>query len=592
MKQHLQQLLTQAIQALQQDRIIANDVVYNIQIERARNPKYGNFASNIALKLAKSAQKPPLELAHLIINALPKSQQIFQVTATAPGFINFHINPASRYDIISQILQKQEKFGLTNAGQGKKVHIEYVSANPTGPLHVGHGRGAAIGSTIANLLIAVGYKVHREYYVNDAGRQMNILALSIWLRYLEACGETITFPSNAYQGEYICALAHELKNKYGAKFHHKATKIYQDTPDLTTLPIDEVQAQEIKEIHLDTLIQNVKNLLQADYNTIHEFGTKRIIKEIREDLTEFAVTYDEWFSENSLMQDGAIAKSIAALQTKDLIYTQDEATWFRSTKFGDEKDRVLIRKNGQTTYFASDVAYHWNKLARGYQIIINVFGADHHGYVARLKAALQALGLEHQALHIPLVQFAVLYRHGKKVQMSTRSGEFVTLRELRNEVSDDAARFFYIMRRTDQHMDFDLDLAKAKTNENPIYYVQYAHARICSVFRQMHTKQLSFNQTEGLATLIKLNSAHETNLIDLLNRYPETILQAATNLEPHLITNYLRELAAAFHIYYNAEQFLVTDTNIRNARLCLITAIKQVIYNALNLLGVSAPEVM
>jgi arginyl-tRNA synthetase len=585
MKQHIQQLITTAIQQLQATAKLTPDLATNIHIERTKDAKHGDYACNIALMLAKKANLPPRELAQLITTQLQPSENITKVEIAGPGFINFFISDSSQQNIVAQILQQQDKFGLTNLGQGKKVHIEFVSANPTGPLHVGHGRGAAYGSSVANLLAAVGYNVHREYYVNDAGRQMDILATSIWLRYLEACGEQFTFPSNGYQGEYVYNIASVLKAKYTDELQIPATELFAGVPP-------ETGDDKTKEIHIDALINQAKTLLGNDYQKVHDLGTKMILNDIRDDLAEFGTTYDEWFSEKSLIQSGAMQKSITTLKKDNYIFEKEGALWFRSTKFGDEKDRVLIRKNGQSTYFASDIAYHWNKLKRGAQIIIDVLGADHHGYVARVRAAMQALGLDHNALHVPLVQFAILYRHGKKVQMSTRSGQFVTLRELRDEVGNDAARFFYVMRKAEQHMDFDLDLAKSQSNENPVYYIQYAYARICSIFRQLNEKKLAFDQTLGLQSLVLLNTNHEKTLLTTLSRYPEIISKAANNLEPHLLANYLRELANVFHIYYNAQKCIVDDVALRNARLCLIAASKQIIANGLGLLGVSTPEIM
>lgn len=585
MKDYLQQLIADAIKQLQTDGKLPVDLPQNIQIQHTRDKKHGNYACNIALILAKPAKMAPIKLAELIVNQLPISPQITQTIIAGPGFINFFIDESAQQNIIAQILTEKERFGTTNLGQKQKVHIEYVSANPTGPLHVGHGRGAAYGSSVANILSFTGYKVHREYYVNDAGRQMDILTVSIWLRYLEACGEKFTFPHNGYQGDYIKDIASELKHQYGNKFQKQAKIIFGEIPAESKYAVS-------REEHIDAIIAKAKKLLMENYETIFQFGKNRILDEIRDDLAEFDVIFDNWFSEQSLVQNKAIDKSLTVLQQNGYTFEKDGALWFNSTEFGDEKDRVLVRNNGQTTYFASDVAYHWNKLDRGYQIIVDILGADHHGYVPRIRASMQALKLNYTTLHIPLVQFAVLYRHGKKIQMSTRSGEFVTLRQLRNEVGNDAARFFYVMRRAEQHMDFDLDLAKSRSNENPVYYIQYAHARICSVFRQLTEKDLNFKENIGLQNLSVLNTAQEKSLCAILSRYPETITKSAEKLEPHLIANYLRELANAFHIYYNAQQFIVNDAKLRNARLCLISATKQVLISGLNLLGVSAPEQM
>lgn len=588
MKQYLQKLIQAVIVQLQTEGLLDPSLTYQINIERTKDAKFGDYSSNIALILAKAAKMPPRDLAQKIVANLATSDKIKKIEIAGPGFINFFIAATVQHNIISDILEAGENFGKAEFGQGKRVHIEFVSANPTGPLHVGHGRGAAYGAATADLLAAVGYEVHREYYVNDAGRQMNILAISVWLRYLELCGETVQFPSNGYKGEYIIEIAKALQQEYGVKFKQSFAEIIKDiTPDESP-----ANGGGDKEAHVDDIIVKAKALLKDNYETVHQFSMTQILNDIRDDLEEFGVHYQEWFSENTLAQSGAIAEAIEVLRKAGHVYEEDGALWFRSSLFGDEKDRVLVRENGQSTYFASDIAYHWNKLKRGFQIVIDVLGADHHGYVPRVNAAMQALGVKPETFHVPLVQFAILYRGGERVQMSTRSGSFVTLRQLREEVGNDAARFFYIMRKSEQHMDFDLDLAKSKSNENPVYYIQYAHARICSVFRQLAEKGIFFDQELGLTSLDQLTTTHEKELLNSLAHYPEIIAIAANKLEPHQVANYLRELAHIFHAYYNAEQFIVPNENLRNARLCLITAARQVMVNGLELLGVSAPEKM
>jgi len=587
MKEHLKELIAEALRVLKADKELAEEFLkYEINLERTRDKKHGHYASNIALKIAKSAGKQPRVLAEKVIKAMPESEHVEKVQVAGPGFINFYIKDETISAFIPEILKQKKQYGLCNHGDGKLVHIEFVSANPTGPLHVGHGRGAAYGAATANLLQAVGYKVHREYYINDAGRQMNILTVSMWLRYLEELGETFVFPKNAYRGAYVIDIAKELVKTNQKQFFKSADDAFKNVPK------DEGENSGDKEAHIDGLIENAKRLLGKDYEIVFNFGKDKILTDIKNDLEEFGVVFDEWFSEKSLITSGAIKKGIEALKRGDYVYTKAGAQWFRSTKFGDEKDRVLVREDGRTTYFASDVAYHWNKINRGYQEIIDVLGADHHGYVTRVKASMEALGLSESQIKIPLVQFAVLYRNGEKVQMSTRSGEFVTLRELRQEVGNDAARFFYIMRKSEQHMDFDLDLAKSKTNENPVYYIQYAHARICSVFRQLKEKQLVFDKILGLKSLDKLTESHEKSLVTLLGKYKELLINAADKLEPHRVAHYLRKLATAFHAYYNAHQFLVEDKAIRDSRLCLIKATQYIIQSGLTLLGVQAPEEM
>tara|TARA_R110002074_G_scaffold145034_1_gene293298 strand:+ start:168071 stop:169828 length:1758 start_codon:yes stop_codon:yes gene_type:complete len=585
MKTRLALLLQQAITALKDQGVLAADLATNIQIDHTRDSSHGDFACNIALTLAKTAKKNPRQIAESIIEALPNDQIVARVEIAGPGFINFFLDPLSRHSVVASIIEQGEAFGLSQIGAGKKIQLEFVSANPTGPLHVGHGRGAAYGATVANLLSAIGYTVHREYYVNDAGRQMDILAASVWLRYLEACGETLTFPSNAYKGDYISAIAQAIMAEHGDIFSRKASDVFDQIPDDEPLGGD-------KDKHIDALISRAKSLLGNEhYRVILDTALNSILSDIREDLEGFGVQYDDWFSERSLMDNGAIDNAIAKLKASGHMYQKDGAWWFKSTDFGDEKDRVVIRDNGQTTYFASDIAYHLQTLDRGFDII-DIWGSDHHGYVARVKAALQAMGADPKRMHVLLVQFAVLYKNGQKMQMSTRSGQFVTLRELREEIGSDAARYFYVTRKSEQHMDFDLDLATSQSNENPLFYVQYAHARVCSVMRQLAEKNLSYSAALGLENINKLTESHELSLIDSLNRYPEKLLQAAQQYEPHQLSHYLRELATEFHSYYNTHKFIIEDNELMQARLVLINAVKQVIHNGLSLLGVKAPETM
>ena len=586
MKKTLETLISQALTTLQANGILDNTLNPTIHVERTRDSSHGDFATNIALVLAKSAKTNPRQLAQQLIEAMPANDIVSKIELAGAGFINFFIDANAQYQIISTIHQEGNQFGLSQIGAGKKVQVEFVSANPTGPLHVGHGRGAAYGSAVANLLVATGFDVHKEYYVNDAGRQMDILATSVWLRYLEACGETLVFPCNAYRGAYVRDLAQNLVSNHGTHFVHSHDVVFAN------LPLDETDGGD-KEIYIDSLIARAKELLGAEgYRTVFDVGLTAILEDIKEDLAEFGVTYHQWFSERSLMDDGSIENALAVLRENNHLYEKDGAIWFKSSELGDEKDRVVIRDNGQYTYFASDIAYHWNKLERGCDVLIDIWGADHHGYIARVKAALTALGADENKLHVLLVQFATLWRGEEKVQMSTRSGDFVTLRELRSEVGRDAARFFYVMRRSEQHMDFDLELATSKSNENPVFYVQYAHARVCSVFRQLPEKGYIHNVELGMANLPELSAEHESVLLTTLARYPEVIERAATQYEPHLLINYLRELATDFHTYYNAHQFLVESDTLRNARLNLISSVQQVLVNGLILLGISAPEAM
>ena len=586
MKHEIQTLLTQATTSLKNNGVIPTDFAPNIQLSRTKDRSHGDFACNLAMMLAKPAGKNPREIAQLLIDALPKHEQLDKVEIAGPGFINFFVSQSNTLAIVNTVNSQAETYGLSNIGAGRKVQVEFVSANPTGPLHVGHGRGAAYGATVASLLSAVGFSVHREYYVNDAGRQMDILATSLWLRYLEHCGIEITFPSNGYQGDYVKEIAEQLFAQHDKNLMHPAAAVFED------ISADEPAGGD-KEQHIDDLIDRAKNLLGDDsYLQVFDLGLNTILEGIKEDLKDFGVEYEEWFSERSLANKNLIKKAVERLQKADFVYEKNGALWFKSTAFGDEKDRVVVRDNGQSTYFASDIAYHMDKMERGFDRVIDIWGADHHGYIPRVKAALQALGDDVDKLDVLLVQFAILYRGDEKVPMSTRSGSFVTLRELCEEIGTDAARFFYVLRKCEQHMDFDLELAKSQSNDNPVYYIQYAHARICSVFRQLDEKQITHDAQSGAENLPLLTETHETDLIKSLAKYPEIVEKAALNEEPHQVAHYLRDLANELHTYYNAHQFIVDDEKTRNARLNLITATRHVLHNGLKLLGVSAPESM
>jgi arginyl-tRNA synthetase len=550
-----------------------------IEFFRPKQVSHGDYSSNLAMQLAKPLRRSPREIATSLAEALSASAYVEKVEIAGGGFINLFLTTSVKQRFPQYVLAGGEMFGSGNIGSGKKIQVEFVSANPTGPLHVGHGRGAAFGASLANVLVTAGYSVEREYYVNDAGRQMDILALSAWLRYLELEGLAIRFPGNAYQGEYVRDMARLIRKAHAGRYVHEPDLLYEG-----------VSAEEDADAEalLDGLIANAKKLLGQDYAYIHNFVLTEQLGDCSNDLMEFGVIFDTWFSEQSLFDNGAVANTIELLQKRNYLYEQDGAKWFRSADFGDEKDRVVQRENGQFTYFASDIAYHLNKFQRGFERVIDVWGADHHGYIPRVRGALQALELDPSKLEIALVQFAVLYRDGKKAPMSTRAGEFVTLRELRQEVGNDAARFFYVLRKSDQHLDFDLDLAKSQSNDNPVYYVQYAHARVCSVLEQWG-EDISVLITSDMSPL---TSPMELSLLQKLIDYPETVEAAARDLSPHLIAFYLRELAGEFHSYYNAARFLVPDIPVRLARLGLIAAIRQVLSNGLKLLGVSAPVKM
>ena len=587
LKDQLSKLLIKTLQEMQEHGLLQGvELPSSLKIDRTRDPAHGDLACNVAMVLAKPAGLAPRELAQKILDYLSKAEWLEKAEVAGPGFLNFFLRSDAANAVINQVLAATEDYGKNESGKGVRVQIEFVSANPTGPLHVGHGRGAAYGESLSSLLKANGYEVSKEYYVNDAGRQMDILAASVWVRYLDLAGEELPFPANGYQGDYIWDIGASLHRMHGDAFRHPAESILRD------LPADEPDGGD-KEAYIDALIERCKSLVGTDaYKIIHRQGLDEIIDNIRRDLREFGVEFDEWFPESSLMDNNAIPHTIQRLQDSGDVYEQNGALWFRSTDYGDEKDRVVQRDNGLYTYFASDIAYHMNKLERGFDRLINIWGADHHGYIPRVRAGILAMGGKAEQLEVMLVQFANLYRHGEQVAMSTRSGQFVTLRELRQETGDDAARFFYVMRKCEQHLDFDLDLAKSQSNDNPVYYIQYAHARVSSVFRQLEERSLTFDQQQGLASLELLNEDHEQELVKGMSGYSELIARAGAQHEPHQLTYYLRDLAQALHAYYNAHQFIVDDEALRNARLCLIKAAQQIIRNGLDLLGVSAPEQM
>ena len=593
MKQDIKAILSAALDTLIAEGRLTLDECPEIQVDRARDSTHGDFATNLALLLAKPARAKPRDLAQQLVDALPTSPLVARVEIAGPGFINFFLAVEAYRTLVPRILESGPDYGLSRIGAGQRVQVEFVSANPTGPLHVGHGRGAAYGAVVADLLAAVGFEVHREYYVNDAGRQMDILGTSVWLRYLELCGEQLRFPSNGYKGDYVWDIAATLHREHGDAYRVESEQVFAGLPADAPVEGEPQDQSGDKEAHIDGLIAAAKRLLGDNrYRYVFELGLNTILDDIREDLAQFGVTYQEWYSERSLTESGAVNRAIERLRASGHVYEQNGALWFRSTAFGDEKDRVVVRENGQSTYFASDIAYHMDKLERGFDRVIDIWGADHHGYIPRVKAALQALGDDADKLDVLLVQFAILYRGGEKAQMSTRSGEFVTLRELRKEVGRDAARFFYVMRRCEQHMDFDLDLAKSESSDNPVYYVQYAHARVCAVLRQAAERGLVIEPSAGTHNLERLTEAHEQALLRTLSRYPEIVELAALKAEPHQLTHYLRELANDLHTYYNAHQFLVDEAELRDARIKLILATRQVLRNGLGLIGVSAPESM
>jgi arginyl-tRNA synthetase len=573
-KQTIELILTRAV------RQVAPRSAIEVVLERPRNPEHGDYSTPAAVQIAKPEGVKPRELAQRIVAAadreLRASGACESLSIEGPGFLNVRLTRASKLGVIRRALAEGPDYGRARAARPESVQVEFVSANPTGPLHVGHGRGAAYGASLASLLEFAGHRVAREFYVNDAGRQMDILALSVWLRYLQARGAVVPFPEEAYRGDYVRDIAARLAEAHAVRFERDSVALPQPA------------AGGDPEAALDAAVAYARALLGEDWPLLHGFALGQMLAEQREDLDAFRVSFDRWTSERSLYEQGLVERAARALAERGHAYEKDGALWFRSSSFGDEKDRVLRRENGQYTYFASDVAYHRDKFERGFERVIDVWGADHHGYVARLKGALAALGYDPARLTVALVQFAVLYRGGQRLAMGKRSGEFVTLRELREEVGNDAARFFYVLRKSDQHLDFDLDLARSESQENPVYYVQYAHARLCSVFAQWG------GDTERLAQagLAPLASARELALALRLAEFPALVTEAARELAPHSIAFYLRALAGELHSYYNAERILVEDEQLRAARLALCAAVRHTLANGLALLGVRAPEKM
>lgn len=599
----LQTLFLTAIDTLKKTGALPDEFSAPINLVRTKDKSHGDFACNVALIGAKQVGKNPRELAELVLSHLATDGLIAKAEVAGAGFINVFLNQNAKFAVLDEIFDKGEQFGLSNVNAGKKIQVEFVSANPTSSLHVGHGRGAAYGMSVANLLEATGYEVCREYYVNDAGRQMDILATSTYLRYVQACGESIVFPTNGYQGDYVVDFGKVLFEKYGEKYRHTFANIAKDVPaDAIYAEQDgeKVLVSGDKEAHIDGLIANSKALLGKEgYDIFLEFALNHILDDIKDDLGEFGVTFENWYSERSLVDK--IEQALAVLDEKGHLYEKDGNIWFKSTAFGDEKDRVVKRANGLLTYFASDIAYHKDKFDRGFDTVINVWGADHHGYIPRVKAALTAMGIDQNRLEVMLVQFVALWRGDEKVQMSSRSGQFITLRELREEVGNDAARFYYVARTPNVHMDFDLELAKSQSKDNAVYYVQYAHARISRVMDKLGEFGLAFDDNIAKSHQDKFADA-ESELAKVLSAYPDAVLRSAVSREPHILTNYLKDLAAVFHGWYDNHRILpkgLSDSTqtademaTMQARLRLSLAVKQVLANGLTLLGLSAPEMM
>ena len=592
----IQAALDHAVQSLKAEGTLPSDWNNTSILTRTKDRSHGDFASNIAMIASKAAGMKPRDLADKILANLPEVADISKAEIAGPGFINFFLNADQRFAVLDQIQIQKDQFGQTTVNAAKRIQVEFVSANPTSSLHVGHGRGAAYGMTVANLLEATGAKVEREYYVNDAGRQMDILATSTYLRYLQLAGQTLVFPKNAYQGDYVKDIAQSILEQDGERHVRSVADVYNNVPEdvqyAAELDADgnKVVLSGDKEKHIDGLIFNSQNLLGDDYRVFHQAALNAILDDIQDDLGEFGVTFNQWFSEASLTEK--IEEALQTLDQRGYLYEQDGNIWFKSTEFGDEKDRVVKRRNGQTTYFASDIAYHLNKLQRGYTDLIDIWGSDHHGYISRVKAAIDALGYDSKKLTVLLVQFVSLWRGGEMVQMSSRSGQYVTLRDLRKEVGNDAARFYYVMRKSEQHIDFDLDLAVSQSKDNAVYYIQYAHARICRMLEKAAALQLNFDAAEARQFAAKLELDAETEILAKLAAYPEILVRAANSHEPHQVGNYLKELAALFHGWYNEHKVLNDDAALTQARLLLSVNVKQVLRNGLELLGVSAPETM
>ncbi|MGQ0698144.1 MAG: arginine--tRNA ligase [Panacagrimonas sp.] len=599
MKSHLQALLSAALASLSRTDGLDLALPAGMQIDATKDPRHGDFATNLALMLAKALGRPPRAVADLIVKHLPTSVQVSKVEIAGPGFINFFLAPAAFQAVVSEVLRAGADYGCDRSKARGKILVEFVSANPTGPMHVGHGRGAAYGDSLANILAAAGWDVHREYYINDAGRQVDVLTVSVWLRYLEECSShnseafaDFHFPTRGYQGSYVVECAEHLRAKYANSLYLPPSEVFRSIPvdsgGMLGIGTDPEVAKHHNERLLDILIERIRTLLGPDYELVKQFAVDQQLAVIRSTLDAFGVHFNQWYSEKSLVDSGFARSAIERLRAGGHVYDQDGATWLRTSALGDEKDRVLFKADGAATYFANDLAYHVDKLDRGFPQLLDVWGADHHGYIARVRAAIEALTGRKDALQVQLMQFVTL-SSGK---MGKRSGNFVTLQDLIDEAGKDATRFFYLLRSHDQHLEFDIELARSQSNDNPVYYVQYAHARICSVFRQLAERGQQFDATQGDAALHRLAEPQEKTLLGALQKYPETLAAAAGQSSPHLLAFYLRDLADALHSYYNAHKFLVDDVELQTARMALIAATRQVLANGLGLLGVSAPETM
>ncbi|MBI4634480.1 MAG: arginine--tRNA ligase [Deltaproteobacteria bacterium] len=554
MKKKLAELLESALAACTGEGLLEAGNLPYLEMELTKDSAHGDYASNVAMVLASRVRKNPRQVAGIIREHLSDPDGILEKTEIAgPGFLNFFVKEDRWAALLAEVDSQGERYGAVDLGKGGNVMVEFVSANPTGPLHIGHARGAVVGDVIARIMAAAGFAVFREYYINDAGNQMHNLGRSVFFRYRELLGEKVELPENCYQGDYIKDIAAEILKRDGDG--------HRNADEKTVVPL------------------------------FTDYAARVIMEGIKEDLREFGVTFEKYFSERTLYENDGVAKLLALLEEQGFVYREENTLWFKSTAFGDEKDRVVVRRNGEPTYFAADIAYHKNKFSRGFDTVIDIWGADHHGYIPRMAAGIQALGYDKEALRIVLVQLVNLLRDGKPVAMSTRSGEFVTMKEVVDEVGRDAARYNFLMRRSDSHLDFDLELAKRQSNENPVYYVQYAHARICSIIRTAAERGYAVPRYEDVDVgLLKL--AEEIQLIKAITRFPEVVEGAARTLEPHRLTFYLNDLASVFHSYYNKNRVISDDEGLSRARLFLVACVRTALGNALRLLGVSAPEKM
>jgi arginyl-tRNA synthetase len=533
--------------------LATEEQIPDVVLETPKDKANGDYSTNMAMQLARVAKKAPRMIAEELVENFDQSKaSIEKIDIAGPGFINFHMNNSYLTDLIPTILEQDSDYGKSTVGNGEKINVEFVSANPTGDLHLGHARGAAVGDSLCNVLDKAGYDVTREYYINDAGNQINNLALSVEARYFQALGQDVAMPEDAYHGKDIIGIGQTIAEEFGDRFVHESEEDRR--------------------------------------SFFREYGLKYEMKKLQQDLEEFRVRFDVWYSESSLYNNGKIDEALTTLRAKGHIYEEDGATWFNSMEFGDDKNRVLIKNDGSYTYLTPDIAYHQDKLKRGHDKLINIWGADHHGYIPRMKAAIEALGYGKDALEVEIIQLVHLFQNGEKMKMSKRTGKAVTMRDLMEEVGLDAVRYFFAMRSGDTHLDFDMDLAVSQSNENPVFYAQYAHARICSMLRQGEELGLDL---KGTFALEHINSEKEIDLLKKLGDYPQAVAEAAQKRIPHRITNYIFELSSALHSFYNAEKVLDLENMEKSkARLGLMKAVQITLKDALNLIGVSAPEKM